>query len=125
MLRRAFGGEIANETFFKPVVNAGVYAIMRDAPHWRSWERAIRLSFPKDPRRLSDQTPLNYALHVDQLPIELLPSRCNWLCAFCEPVFDEERGLLVEPMVPHDPIGIIHLINQSKYDDVIVKNLQG
>ena len=125
MFRRAYGRRFANETFFAPVINAGVYAIRADAPHWRCWEESMRLAPPADPSDLSDQIPLNHALHAHKLPIELLPARCNWLCSLRPPVFDPSRDLFVEPMAPHTPIGIIHLINKAKEPVSSVETLDG
>lgn len=125
MFRKAFGLKVANETFFRPVINAGVYAIARDAPHWGRWAETLERGLSGDPRKWSDQVSLNFALYAYDLPIELLPARCNWLCSLCDPVFDTERGLLVEPMLPHDPIGIIHLINKAKQSEHVVRTIQG
>lgn len=125
MLRRHYSRAIADEAFFAPVINAGVYAVAADAPHWAAWERSLRAMRSVEPRRLSDQVPLNHALHHEKLPIELLPARCNWLCSFCAPVYDPERGLLVEPMLPHEPIGIIHLLNVAKQRDERLRTVAG
>lgn len=114
MFRRHYSYRLANEALFAPVVNAGVYAIAAEAPHWRAWERSLRATRWRDPRQISDQIALNHALHTEALAIEFLPAWCNWLCSLSTPAVNPATGLLVEPMLPHHPLGIVHLINKAK-----------
>jgi hypothetical protein len=39
----------------------------------------------------------------------MLPAWCNWLCTHASPLLDCENYLLVEPYLPHTPIGILHI----------------
>ena len=45
---------------------------------------------------------------------EILPAWCNWACHYALPKWDEDAGLLVEPYLPHTPIGIMHLTVQKR-----------
>ena len=56
-----------------------------------------------------EQTALNYAVFAEHLPANLLPAYCNWMPGDAAPAFDPERGLFVEPFVPHELIGVMHL----------------
>ena len=43
-----------------------------------------------------------------------MPSRCNWPVHHATPAWDAGRGLLVEPAMPYDPLGILHLTIYTK-----------
>src|SRR4029077_18061358 len=43
-----------------------------------------------------------------------LPSRCNWPIHHATPAWDAERGLFVEPAMPSDPLGILHMTIYTK-----------
>jgi hypothetical protein len=73
-----------------------------------------------------EQTALNYAVFAERLPAELLPAYCNWMPGDAAPAFDPERGLFVEPFVPHEPIGVMHLAGpEQKSGRLRLKQLGG
>ncbi|MBE9558263.1 MAG: hypothetical protein IMF08_15505 [Proteobacteria bacterium] len=98
----------------QPLINAGVFAVTADAPHWDAWVDSYRLARIRDYRDLNDQTPLNHAVYTRDLPVHKLPAWCNWLCCHALPMVDMERRLLVEPSLPHHPIGILHIAGETK-----------
>lgn len=98
----------------KPLINAGIFAIAADAPHWAAWADSYRRARIRDYRDLSDQVPLNHAVYTRGLPVHRLPAWCNWVCCHALPMIDTERRLLVEPSLPHHPIGILHMAAGTK-----------
>ncbi|MDE2229180.1 MAG: hypothetical protein KGL11_09090 [Alphaproteobacteria bacterium] len=119
------------------ILNAGVFALKGDAPHWRLWSenyaRALK-RFRLGPRTykgnisffLSDQTSLNRAVFVQGAPATLLPAYCNWFCGKGTPMFDAKKTLVVEPHEPHRKLGIIHLAGKGMKERVwSLKTLQG
>ncbi|HVA35191.1 MAG TPA: hypothetical protein VNG52_03080 [Stellaceae bacterium] len=119
------------------ILNAGVFALKGDAPHWRLWSdnyaRALK-RFRLGPRAyrgnisffLSDQTSLNRAVFVQGAPATLLPAYCNWFCGKGTPIFDARKNLVVEPHEPHRPLGIVHLAGEGMKERVwTLKTLQG
>lgn len=119
------------------ILNAGVFALRGDAPHWRLWSEnyasALR-RFRIGPRAyrgnisffLADQTSLNRAVFAQGAPATLLPAYCNWFCGKGTPMFDSERNLVVEPHEPHRPLGVIHLAGAGMKERVwSLKTLQG
>ena len=38
-----------------------------------------------------------------------MPLKCNWITSHLLPKFDEKKDTFVEPFLPNDEIGIIHL----------------
>jgi hypothetical protein len=118
------------------ILNAGVFALRGDAPHWRLWSEnyAHALKRPHVGPRvykgisffLADQTSLNRTVFAQGAPATLLPAYCNWFCGKGTPMFDAERNLVVEPHEPHRELGIIHLAGAGMKERVWkLKTLQG
>jgi hypothetical protein len=57
----------------------------------------------------TEQTALNVAIYTQKTWPCFLPPRFNWICFHALPGFDERSGLYVEPELPHDEIGIMHM----------------
>lgn len=98
----------------KPLINAGVFAVTADAPHWGAWADSYRKAQIRDYRDLIDQTALNHAVYTSGLPVHRLPAWCNWVCCHALPMVDVEHRLLVEPSLPHHPISILHMAADTK-----------
>lgn len=111
--RRLYGRGVGNDLFFGHLLNAGVYALRGDAPHWALWEASLRAAHFPTAGYLSDQVPLNHAFHTGNFPVELLPAWCNWMCNRALPALDAATGLFVEPSLPHHPVSLLHMINGS------------
>ncbi len=106
-IRRAGLGEaLARRMGSKPVMNAGVFALNRDAPHWAAWRARIADVIRKGRVFTSDQLALGLVIHEDGLPVELAPDVCNyrgpWTCS------DDEQTL-VEAYMPNDRVGVVHM----------------
>src|SRR5947208_16828409 len=94
-----------------PLLNAGVFALHAEAPHWQVWDECLRLALRTSCSNLADQLALNLAVYQRGLlgRTELLPAWCNWMCHCCLPTWDRDSQQLVEPYLPHTPIGILHV----------------
>lgn len=112
-----------------PILNVGAFALRGDAPHWHLWGERHRQSLQRRRRRpphldspfnffLSEQTALNYVIFADKAPATFLPATCNWFCGKGDPLYDRERGMMVEPHEPHTPLGIIHLAGKGMKERV-------
>ena len=114
--RDAFGEQVAHRLCNFPMLNAGVFALQSQAPHWRAWQNALQLAIRSQCTVMTDQLALNYAVYQHGLfeYTELLPAWCNWTCHNGFPSWDEERQLLIEPYLPHTVIGICHLTTRRK-----------
>jgi hypothetical protein len=112
----AFGSEVAAQLHSFPMLNAGVFAMHHDAPHWRVWEESIALALKTVCTIMTDQLALNYAIYAQGVfkQTELLPAWCNWMCHNGFPLWHAERNCLVEPYLPHMSIGILHLTTRDK-----------
>jgi len=108
--RMSFDPEVATELRSFPLLNAGVFALHRDAPHWDGWAEALGRAARNGANLLTDQMALNYAIYRGGLfdRTELLPAWCNWGTHFGLPAWDAGAGRLVEPYLPHTPIAVLH-----------------
>ena len=72
----------------------------------------------------TDQVALALSVYEDKIPIQFLPSYCNWMCEFHLPVFDEKNNIFVEPYLPHHPLGLVHLagLDNIRSDKNILTN---
>ena len=112
--RRAFSGKIARELCAKPLLNAGIFSLAGDAPHWAAWQELITKALKKGRIFTAEQLSLGVLVHLKGYRAEFLPSWCNWLCEIA-PQWDEEQKLFVEPSLPHHPISVLHLCG---FDDM-------
>ena len=112
--RRFFGEEAARKFRHMPVLNSGVFALRRDAPHWQAWATDFQAGLLRQPDLTVEQTALNFTLYSRRLPHHFLPARFNWLVNKATPKFDLTRKLFTEPLLPHQPLGIIHLSGRAK-----------
>ncbi|WP_228061222.1 class I SAM-dependent methyltransferase [[Phormidium] sp. LEGE 05292] len=117
--QEAFGEEVANKLYSYPLLNAGVFALHKDAPHWEIWAECLQQGLQQSVSLMTDQFALNLAVYNRGLfeQTELLPAWCNWTCHSAAPAWNKEKSCLVEPYLPHTTIGIIHL-TYEKYDRV-------
>ena len=110
---KAFGKETAERLIRYPLINAGVFALPADAPHWQGWADLLGASLQRS-ADMTDQIALNVLVYDHGFACEPLPSRCNWPVHHATPAWDAERGLFVEPAMPYDPLGILHLTIYTK-----------
>ena len=96
-----------------PMINAGVFALEAGAPHWSGWARIYGEALQRS-TDLTDQLALNVLVYDQGFGHEPLPSRCNWPIHHATPAWDAERELFVEPAMPYDPLGILHMTIYTK-----------
>jgi hypothetical protein len=116
--REAFGWRVADRLGRNPIVNCGVFALHRDAPHWAAWARSMERAAQRTRFFFIEQTALNLVIFGERLPVDFLPAYCNWMPGDAVPAFDVGRGLFVEPYSPHETIGIIHLAGAEQKNRV-------
>ncbi len=106
--RLAFGFSTARALLNRHVLQAGVFALRGDAPHWERWQSLILKALEKGQVFTAEQLTMGMMIHLDGYAAEILPAWCHWLCEF-KPLWDEKRAVFVEPFLPHKDIGILHL----------------
>ena len=107
-----FGREAAEKLISFPILNSGAFAIRRDHPIWASWQGTCRQSMRNSANKMAEQAALNLAVYsgtnVAEQP-HMLPAIANWVCSVSLPKWDADLKRLVEPNLPHQPLGLVHL----------------
>lgn len=120
--REAFGWRAADRLGRNPMVNCGVFALHRAAPHWEAWARLLARVLQRTQFFFAEQAALNYAIFAERMPVNFLPAYCNWMPGDAPPAFDAARGLFVEPYAPHEVIGVMHLAGREQKTHVFRLN---
>lgn len=123
--KRAFDGKTARALFPYATLNAGVFALRADAPHWDRWQTLIVKALRKGKVFTAEQLTLGMIVYLEKFSVEFLPAWCNWLLA-TPPVWDAKRNLFVEPFLPHLPIGVMHLsgCDAMRVDRAVTENIK-
>ena len=110
-----FGPVIGRQLAGFPMLNTGVFALRADAPHWEPWLKCMREALKVSCSNLADQLAMNMVVYQRGMleHTELLPAWCNWTCHDGLPAWDSQRRLLVEPYLPHTPIGVLHISGEK------------
>ena len=110
----------------RPHLNAGIFAIHRDAPHWKAWANryadAMRRTGKITPH---DQFALNQAIYQDRLDTMVLPPTANWICDRGAPMWNTERQALCVPYAPFAVISAVHLAGPGKRTVYAIKQTRG
>ena len=108
-----FDRETADRLIRYPLINAGIFALAADAPHWQGWAKLLGEALQRS-TNMTDQVALNVLVYDRGFSCEPLPSRCNWPVHHATPAWDAGRGLFVEPAMPYEALGILHLTIYTK-----------
>jgi len=106
--RIAFSGKLARTLFPYPTINAGVFAVKGDAPHWDHWQNLMGKALVKGKPFTAEQLTMGIMLNLDGYDCERLPAWCNWMCEY-DALWDAKAMRFTEPYLPHQPLGIVHL----------------
>lgn len=106
--KKAFSGKVARSLYPWPGVNAGVFSMRATVPYWARWQELIVKALRKGKIFTAEQLTLGMMIYLEGAKVEFLPSVYNWICAF-NPMWDEKTQSFVEPYLPHNTIGIVHL----------------
>jgi hypothetical protein len=113
---QCFGRHVADFLIGYPIINSGAFGIHRDHPIWKRWAQRLSETYTNAVLFHAEQAALNHAVYheLEAMRPHLLPSLANWICAVSLPMWSRELRKLVEPALPHDPIGVIHLTSVRK-----------
>ena len=117
----------AKKLSMKPVMNAGVWSLAKKAPHWQRWQELAIACAIKGRIFTADQLSLGLLIYDEGYKAEFLPSYCNWLCDVL-PKYNKQTNKFVEPSIPHENIGIMHLASlavREKNQKIKIKSLDG
>jgi len=122
-----FSENIARQVALKPHLNIGVFALESNAPHWKIWQKNLKIALSAGKIWGSEQIAMNIAIYCDLQEVEILPAYCNW--TLIEALkFDKKQNTLVEPYLPNHKIGIVHFAgknnDQIRYDKNFISKVK-
>ena len=103
------GIEKARKLAFAPHINIGVFSLEHDSPCWKIWQDNLTKTLRAGKIFGSEGLAINISVYHDNVEVEFLPLRCNWITSHLLPKYDDEKNVFVEPFLPNERIGIIHL----------------
>ena len=108
-IRSGFSSKVARKIAFAPHLNIGVFAMKGSSEGWSIWQKNLKKALSKGRVFGSEGLAINISVYVDQLETEFLPPSCNWIISHLLPKYDEVSNKFVEPNLPNNKIGIMHL----------------
>ena len=101
--------EKARKLAFAPHVNIGVFSLEKNSNCWDVWQKNLETTLKSGKIFGSEGLAINMSIYIDNVETEFLPLNCNWIASNLLPKFDEKNNTFVEPYLPNNKIGIMHL----------------
>ena len=99
----------ARKIAFAPHINIGVFSLEKSSSVWSVWQNNLKETLKHGRIFGSEGLAINLSVYVDNVDTEFLPLGCNWIASNVLPKFDESKSEFVEPYLPNNKIGIMHL----------------
>ena len=99
----------ARRIAFAPHINIGVFSLEKNSPCWNIWQNNLKDTIKHGRVFGSEGLAINLSVYIDKVETEFLPLGCNWIISNLLPKFDESKQEFVEPFLPNNKIGIMHL----------------
>ena len=98
----------ARKIAFSPHINIGVFTLEKD---WSLDSLAGNFKKALSSGKVfgSEGLAINIAVYDKNVDVEFLPLYCNWIASNVLPKYDTTKDTFVEPYLPHNKIGIMHL----------------
>ena len=126
---------IARKLAFAPHINIGVFSLEKNSNCWEIWQKNVKKTLSKGKVFVSEGLAINIAVYHDNIDVEFLPLKCNWITSHLLPKFDTNKNTFVEPYLPNEKIGILHLaagiwkndkdMRLNKDIEIEIKTLEG
>ena len=107
--KSGFDEATSRKIAFSPHINIGVFSLEKNSPCWKIWQDILEKALSSGKIFGSEGLAINIGVYVKNIPVEFLPLNCNWIASNVLPKFDVEKNTFVEPYLPHNIIGIMHL----------------
>ena len=99
----------ARKLAFAPHINIGVFSLEKNSNGWSSWQNNLSTTLRERNIFGSEGLSINISVYIDDLETEFLPLNCNWITSNLLPKYDKQKKTFVEPYLPNNKIGIMHL----------------
>ena len=107
--KSGFSEFTARKIAFSPHINIGVFSLEKTSKCWDVWQKNLKKTLSKGKIFGSEGLAINIAVYHDNVDVEFLPLKCNWITSHLLPKFDNQNNTFVEPFLPNEKIGIMHL----------------
>ncbi len=111
------GLDKARKLAFAPHINIGVFSLEKESKIWNLWQSNLETTLKHGQIFGSEQLAINMCVYIDDVETEFLPHNCNWIASNLLPKYDTDKGIYVEPYLPNQKIGIMHLAGDIKVDN--------
>jgi len=108
-VKSKIGYDKARKLAFAPHINIGVFSLEKNSKGWNLWQNNLKKTLKSGNIFGSEGLAINMSVYIDDLDTEFLPLSCNWITSNLLPKYDEENQTFVEPFLPNQKIGIMHL----------------
>ena len=108
-VKSKIGFDKARKLAFAPHINIGVFSLEKNSDGWKSWQDNLFQTLKAGNIFGSEGLAINMSVYIDNLETEFLPLNCNWITSNLLPKYDEDNQTFVEPFLPNNKIGIMHL----------------
>ena len=99
----------ARKLAFAPHINIGTFSLEKNSKCWEIWQKNLRKTLSAGNIFGSEGLAINISVYIDEVNTEFLPLNCNWIASNLLPKYDEKNQTFVEPFLPNNKIGIMHL----------------
>ena len=133
--KSGFSESVARRIAFAPHINIGVFSLEKKSKCWRLWQDILKKSLSSGKIFGSEGLAMNIAVYEENADVEFLPLYCNWIASNVLPKFDVAANTFVEPYLPNNKIGIMHLaaglwndgkdMRLNKEVKILIKTTQG
>ena len=133
--KSGFPESVARKIAFAPHINIGVFSLEKKSKCWKLWQEILKKSLSSGKVFGSEGLAMNIAVYEKNADVEFLPLNCNWIASNVLPKFDVASNTFVEPYLPHNKIGIMHLaaglwkdgkdMRTNKEVKILIKTTQG
>ncbi len=107
--KSGFSESTARKIAFAPHINIGVFSLEKNSSCWKVWQDLLKKALSSGKVFGSEGLAINIAVYDSNVNVEFLPLYCNWIASNVLPKYDEDKKTFVEPYLPHNKIGIMHL----------------
>ena len=133
--KSGFPESTARKIAFAPHINIGVFSLEKNSKCWGVWQEILKQALLSGKVFGSEGLAMNIAVYDKNIDVEFLPLYCNWIASNVLPKYDIENKTFVEPYLPHNKIGIMHLaagiwkenkdMRMNKDIKINIKTIQG
>ena len=108
-VKSKIGYDKARKLAFAPHINIGVFSLEKNSNCWSIWQNNLKKTLKSGKIFGSEGLAINMSVYIDNVNTEFLPLNCNWIASNLLPKYDNHNNTFVEPYLPNNKIGIMHL----------------